>query len=337
MAKSLGRKTKSEKSLFGRQEVNADSTESTFGGNLGQVKLEDLPLFSFEELAIATDDFHEANKLGQGGFGFVSKGKLPSGQEIAVKRLSKFSGQGMEEFMNEVVISQLQHHNLVRLLGCCAKGEEKMLLYEYMPNKSLDVFLFDPIKQKLLDRRKRANIIEGIGRGLLYLQRDRLRIIHRDLKTSNVLLDQNLNPKISDFGMAKIFGGNQDQANTRRVVGPYGYMAPEYAIQGRFSEKSDVFSFRVLLLEILSGRKNTSFNHDDHYLSLLGLAWKLWNEDMIVMLTDSAISDPRFQVEISRYIHVGLLCVEEFATNRPTISTVLSMLSSEIVDLPTPK
>ncbi|XP_059628359.1 G-type lectin S-receptor-like serine/threonine-protein kinase At1g11330 [Cornus florida] len=340
MTRLRGRKKKRAKLLFKRGVGNPDcSNERMLGDNLDQIELEKLPLFSFEKLAIATDNFDVANKLGQGGFGPVYKGKLPSGQEIAVKRLSRASRQGLEEFMNEVVvISQLQHRNLVRLLGCCVEGEEKMLIYEYMPNKSLDAFLFDPIKRRLVDWRKCAIIIEGIGRGLLYLHRDsRLRIVHRDLKTSNVLLDENLNAKISDFGLAKIFGGNQEQANTRRVVGTYGYMAPEYAMQGRFSEKSDVFSFGVLLLEIVSGRKNTSFFHDEHSLTLLGFAWKLWNEDRIVMLIDPTIFDPCFQVEILRYIHIGLLCVQDFPTDRPTMSTVNLMLSREIANLPTPK
>ncbi|KAL4639203.1 hypothetical protein ACB092_03G200500 [Castanea dentata] len=316
------------------------SRESLPSKNLNNVKLHELPTFSLEELATATNNFHVAKMLGRGGFGTVYKGKLHDGQEIAVKRLSRSSGQGLEEFMNEVfVISKLQHRNLVRLLGCCIEGEENMLIYEYMSNKSLDAILFDPLNQKHLDWKKRFNIIEGISRGLLYLHRDsRLKIIHRDLKASNILLDEELNPKISDFGIARIFRGSENQANTKRVIGTYGYMSPEYAMQGFFSEKSDVFSFGVLLLEIVSGRKTTCFYDDQqYYLSLVGFAWKLWNDDNIMALVDPTIWDPCFQMEMLRCIHVGLLCVQELARDRPTVSTIISMLNSEILDLPTPK
>ncbi|KAL8460297.1 hypothetical protein ACS0TY_032007 [Phlomoides rotata] len=301
-------------------------------------KFEELPLFTFEALANATDQFHEHNLLGRGGFGPVYKGNLANGKEIAVKRLAEASGQGVEEFMNEViVISKLQHRNLVRLMGCCVENEEKMLIYEYMPNKSLDICLFDS-SQETLDWEKRFNIIEGTCRGLLYLHRDsRLKIIHRDLKPSNILLDNDWKPKISDFGLARIYGTNQDHVRTMRVVGTYGYMSPEYAMHGKFSEKSDVFSFGVLVLEITSGRRNTSFYGQDGYSNLMEHVWKLWTADNIVASIDPRISSSEYQEEVIRCIQIGLLCVQELADDRPSISAVLLMLSSEIADLPNPK
>ncbi|WJX21078.1 hypothetical protein P8452_10551 [Trifolium repens] len=188
--------------------------------------------FDLSTLEEATNKFSDTNKLGEGGFGEVYKGLLSSGQEIAVKRLSKNSGQGGEQFKNEVeLVAQLQHRNLARLLGFCLEGEEKILVYEYVANKSLDYILFDPEKQRLLDWTRRYKIIGGVARGITYLHEDsRLKIIHRDLKASNILLDGNMNPKISDFGMAKLFGVDQTQGNTSRIVGTYGYMSPEYAM-----------------------------------------------------------------------------------------------------------
>ncbi|XP_021749500.1 G-type lectin S-receptor-like serine/threonine-protein kinase SD1-13 isoform X2 [Chenopodium quinoa] len=302
-------------------------------------ELKDLPLFDFETLIVATRNFHESQKLGYGGFGQVYKGILKDGQEMAVKRLSTVYGQGLEEFMNEVVvISRLQHVNLVRLLGFCIEGEEKMLIYEYMPNGSLDAFLFNPAKRQLLDWSKRFNIIEGICRGLLYLHRDsRLRIIHRDLKPSNILLDKELNPKISDFGMARIFGHGQDQEETRRIVGTYGYMSPEYAMEGHFSEKSDVYSFGVLLLEIVTGKRSSTFWFEEQSLTLIGYVWKLWIEGNVAPAVDSVVSHPNFRKETEKCIQVGLLCVQEYVNDRPNISTVISMLTSDIEDLPSPK
>ncbi|CAI0431186.1 unnamed protein product [Linum tenue] len=272
-----------------------------------QMNPADLPLFNVNCVAIATNNFSIENKLGQGGFGPVYKGKLPGGEEIAVKRLSRISGQGVEEFKNEIsLIAKLQHRNLVRLLGYCVQGDEKMLIYEYMPNKSLDFFLFDPRKQATLDWAKRFTIIEGIARGLLYLHRDsRLRIIHRDLKASNILLDEEMNPKISDFGMARIFGGNQNEANTNRVVGTYGYMAPEYAMEGLFSVKSDVYSFGVLVLEIVTGRRNTSFRSSDH-VNLIGYAWELWSEGRALDLVDPSVRGSSPQEELLRCIQLGM-------------------------------
>ncbi|XP_024447887.1 G-type lectin S-receptor-like serine/threonine-protein kinase At4g27290 isoform X2 [Populus trichocarpa] len=298
----------------------------------------ELPVFDFATIAIATSNFSGANKLGEGGFGPVYKGKLEDGQEIAVKRLSKTSTQGLDEFKNEVIcIAKLQHRNLVKLLGCCIESEETMLVYEYMPNKSLDAFIFDQKQSKLLDWSMRYNIINGVARGLLYLHQDsRLRIIHRDLKASNILVDYDMNPKISDFGMARSFGGNEIQGNTKRVVGTYGYMSPEYATDGIFSIKSDVFSFGVLVLEIVNGKRNRGFIHQDHKHNLLGHAWKLYKEERSFELINDSLKDTCNLSEVLRVIHVGLLCVQQAPEDRPTMSTVVLMLSSNIA-LPDPK
>ncbi|CAL5408589.1 unnamed protein product [Camellia sinensis] len=297
----------------------------------------ELPLFNLTNIVVATDNFSSSNKLGRGGFGTVYKGQLHNGQEIAVKRLAKNSGQGVEEFKNEVtLIAKLQHRNLVRLLGYCIEQDEKMLIYEYLPNKGLDSFIFDKTKGSSLEWRKRFEIILGIARGMVYLHQDsRLRIIHRDLKASNVLLDASMNPKISDFGMARIFGADQIEANTNRVVGTYGYMSPEYAMEGLFSIKSDVFSFGVLLLEIISGRKNNSYNQDN-FVNLIGHVWNLWGEEKTLDIVDSSLAESCSSQEVLRCIHIGLLCVQEFTTDRPTMSDVAFMLCNEMT-LPLPK
>ncbi|XP_062013397.1 cysteine-rich receptor-like protein kinase 25 isoform X2 [Rosa rugosa] len=302
-------------------------------------KAQEYPYFSLASIHAATNKFSESNKLGEGGFGPVYKGVLRDGKEVAIKRLSSCSEQGLEEFTNEVLlIMKLQHKNLVRLLGFCVDGEEKLLVYEYMPNSSLDVILFDSTKRAQLDWSRRVSIISGIARGILYLHEDsRLRIIHRDLKASNVLLDNEMNPKISDFGMARIFAGSEEQANTGTIVGTYGYMAPEYAMEGLYSFKSDVYGFGVLLLEIITGRRNTGFHLPKRASSLIAYAWKLWDEGKGLELIDPSLVGSCDPEEFLRYLHIGLLCVQEDANDRPTMSSVVVMLKSETVSLTQPE
>ncbi|XP_017241777.1 G-type lectin S-receptor-like serine/threonine-protein kinase At4g27290 isoform X2 [Daucus carota subsp. sativus] len=298
----------------------------------------DLPLYDLSTLASATNHFSDTSIIATGGFGPVYKGKLPSGQEIAVKRLSKDSGQGTEEFKNEIIlISKLQHRNLVRILGWCLEGGEKLLVYEYMPNESLDKLIFD-WKRTTLKWDNRFEIAIGIAKGLVYLHQDsRLRIIHRDLKASNVLLDSELRPKISDFGIARIFGGDQNEAKTKIVIGTYGYMSPEYIIDGKFSAKSDVYSYGVLLLEIVSGLKNTKYRMTEQYHSLLSHAWLLWNEGRTLEIVDRCLEDSYIKSEVQRCIQISLLCVQRSPKDRPTMSSVVSMLENKDVAIPEPK
>ncbi|KAF3451643.1 hypothetical protein FNV43_RR07738 [Rhamnella rubrinervis] len=289
---------KEKESVESAEEINDESAESL--------------QFEFETIRAATNSFADANKIGQGGFGAVYRGRLSNGRDIAVKRLSKYSGQGDVEFKNEIIlVARLQHRNLVNLL--------------------------DPTKQAHLDWNRRYKIIEGIARGLLYLHEDsRLKIIHRDLKASNILLDATMEPKISDFGMAKLFAIDQSQADTTRIVGTYGYMPPEYAMRGQFSMKSDVFSFGVLVLEIVSGQSITGFSKENNAESLLSHAWKKWREGRATDIMDPKMTAEGSIVEIMRCIHIGLLCVQENVGDRPTMASVGLMLRSYSVSLRVP-
>ncbi|KAG6399846.1 hypothetical protein SASPL_141331 [Salvia splendens] len=263
IVKRKGSKAQDSSILEAGQMFTMDSTAIVLKDETKEVNIGDLPKFTFKMLANATNQFHEDNLLGRGGFGPV-----------------------------------------------------------YM----------------LLDWNMRYNIIEGISRGILYLHRDsRLRIIHRDLKPSNVLLDQDWNPKISDFGIARIFRDNEDQCNTARVMGTYGYMAPEYGMEGRFSEKSDVYSFGVLILEIIIGKKNTHYFNDEWSLSLIGCAWKMWSEGNGLSFVEESIASNETEEEMVRCIQIGLLCVQEHPKDRPSIEMVLSMLNHDIVELAAPK
>ncbi|KAM7479692.1 hypothetical protein LguiA_027905 [Lonicera macranthoides] len=286
--------------------------------------------FELRTLQVATNFFSDLNQLGHGGFGPVYKGLMPNGQEVAVKKLSQNSRQGIREFTNEVkLLLKIQHKNLVTLLGCCVEGPEKMLVYEYLPNKSLDYFLFDKKKSPSLDWSKRFQIVIGIVRGLLYLHEEAPeRIIHRDIKASNILLDEELNPKISDFGLARLFPGEDTHLNTFRISGTHGYMAPEYAIHGYLSVKTDVFSFGVLLLEIVSGRKNNERHLGEEKADLLSYTWTLFQAGKQLELVDESL-DTSNPDETAMCIQLGLLCCQSSVADRPDMNSVHLMLSSD--------
>ncbi|KAJ4813274.1 cysteine-rich RECEPTOR-like kinase [Rhynchospora pubera] len=311
----------------------SESEEVNFEKNIENV---DSLFIDLSILKSATNNFHVTNRLGEGGFGAVYKGVLPNGQEVAVKRLSQSSGQGIEELKNELVlVAKLQHKNLVRVVGVCLGGQEKLLVYEFVLNGSLDTFLFDNERRPELDWIKRWRIINGVARGLQYLHEDsQLTIVHRDLKASNILLDSDMNPKISDFGLARLFHVDQTAYATKRVVGTYGYMAPEYAMHGLYSIKSDVFSFGVLLLEIITGTANTGSFDGEHGEDLLSSVWEHWITGTIADIVDPVLDCPTN--EIIRHVHIGLLCVQEDPVDRPRMSEVVIMLSTDTISLEAP-
>ncbi|KAJ1291262.1 hypothetical protein BS78_02G303500 [Paspalum vaginatum] len=302
------------------------------------MEMVDSMMIDVSTLRAATGDFDESNKLGQGGFGAVYKGVLPGGGEVAVKRLSQSSMQGVEELKNELaLVAKLKHRNLVRLVGICLEQQERLLVYEFVPNRSLDLILFDTEKREQLDWGQRYRIINGVARGLQYLHEDsQLRVVHRDLKASNILLDANMNPKISDFGLARIFGRDQTQAVTARIVGTYGYMAPEYVMRGNYSVKSDAFSFGVMVLEIVTGRSCNDCNGTTSQ-DLLSTVWEHWDAGTATATVDPCMGDGSFPVgEVLRCIHIALLCVQADPAARPIMSSVVMMLGGDTMTLEAP-
>ncbi|EAZ04220.1 hypothetical protein OsI_26365 [Oryza sativa Indica Group] len=295
-------------------------------------------LLTLGSLQVATDNFDESKKLGEGGFGAVYKGHL-FGQEVAVKRMAKGSNQGLEELKNELVlVAKLHHKNLVRLVGFCLEDGERLLVYEYMPNKSLDTLLFDVEQRRQLDWATRSRIIEGVARGLQYLHQDsQKKIVHRDMKASNVLLDADLNPKIGDFGLARLFGQDQTRDVTNRIVGTFGYMAPEYMIRGQYSTKSDVFSFGILVLEIVTGQRNSGPYFAEQNEDLVSLVWRHWTEGNIVEMIDYSLDRKYPEAEVLKCVNIGLLCVQQNPVDRPTMADVMVLLNSDATSsLPVP-
>ncbi|XP_060967326.1 probable LRR receptor-like serine/threonine-protein kinase At1g56140, partial [Cannabis sativa] len=291
--------------------------------------------FRYAELKTATNDFDSSNKLGEGGFGPVYKGTLEDGRVIAVKQLSLTSKQGKSQFVAEIAtISAVQHRNLVKLYGCCIEGDKRLLVYEYLENKSLDQALYG--NQSLnLNWSTRFDICLGIARGLAYLHEEsRVRIVHRDVKSSNILLDSNFTPKISDFGLAKLYEDQKTHISTAGVAGTIGYLAPEYAMLGHLTEKTDVFAFGVVALEILTGRTNSDPDLGEEKAYLLEWAWNLHEEGREIELVDSKLSE-FIEQEVRRIIQVAFLCTRTSPTARPSMSKVVTMLSSVDTDVDT--
>ncbi|XP_031488226.1 putative serine/threonine-protein kinase [Nymphaea colorata] len=285
-------------------------------------------LYSENEMKRATNNFQQCNKIGGGGFGVVYKGILKDKMEVAIKKLSTESMQGDNEFLTEIqTISNIRHPNLVQLIGCCVQGSSRMLVYEYLENNSLSNALLAPRNKKIaLGWSKRAAICIGTARGLAFLHEElEPHIVHRDIKASNILLDKDHLPKIGDFGLAKLFPDNVSHISTR-VAGTIGYLAPEYALLGQLTKKADVYSFGVLLLEIISGRNVSKPDWAEADLSLLELAWKLQQENRVLEIVDEELEEYP-EAEVLRFIKVALFCTQATASNRPSMTQVVEMLS----------
>ncbi|XP_073227066.1 cold-responsive protein kinase 1-like [Cicer arietinum] len=300
--------------------------------------LRTISYFDFQTLRKATKNFHRRNLLGSGGFGPVYQGKLADGRLVACKKLSlDKSHQGEREFLAEVrMITSIQHKNLVRLLGCCSDGPQRILVYEYMKNRSLDLFIHGNSDQ-FLNWSTRFQIILGVARGLQYLHEDsHVRIVHRDIKASNILLDGKFQPRIGDFGLARFFPEDQAYLSTQ-FAGTLGYTAPEYAIRGELSEKADIYSFGVLVLEIISCRKNTDLNLPSDMQYLPEYAWKLYEKSMVMDLIDPKLREEGFvEKDVMQAFHVAFLCLQPHPDLRPAMSQIVALLTFKIDMVTTP-
>ncbi|XP_059305804.1 putative serine/threonine-protein kinase isoform X2 [Lycium ferocissimum] len=290
-------------------------------------------VYNYNELKAATHGFRASNKIGEGGFGSVYKGMLKDGIFVAVKVLSVEleSMRGEREFVSEIAaLSDIKHENLVNLRGCCVDGTHRLLVYDYMENKSLaQTFLGGEQNRSKFTWTLRKEISLGIAKGLSYLHEEvSPHVVHRDIKASNILLDENFTPKIADFGLARLFSENMSHISTR-VAGTLGYLSPEYAVSGHLTRKSDVYSFGVVLLEIVSGSPVVAFDitRGEHFL--VNKAWEMYNADQLLELVDPVLDREISNDEAVRFLKVGLLCVQENASVRPKMSMVIKMLSRD--------
>ncbi|ESW05312.1 hypothetical protein PHAVU_011G169600 [Phaseolus vulgaris] len=294
--------------------------------------IQNVRIFTFKELKVASDNFSQSNKIGQGGFGSVYKGLLKDGKLAAIKVLSEESTQGVKEFMTEInVISEIEHENLVKLYGCCVEGKHRILVYNFLENNSLaQTILGSGHNNNIFDWKTRSRICIGIARGLSYLHEEvKPHIVHRDIKASNILLDKDLTPKISDFGLAKLIPSYMTHVSTR-VAGTIGYLAPEYALRGHLTRKADIYSFGVLLVEIVSGRCHTNTRLPIGEQFLLETTWKLYQQRELVGLVDASLDGYFDAEEACTFLKVGLLCTQDTSKLRPPMSSVVKMLTGEM-------
>ncbi|PQM34621.1 L-type lectin-domain containing receptor kinase IX.1-like [Prunus yedoensis var. nudiflora] len=285
--------------------------------------------FSYIELARATSNFAEENKLGQGGFGWVYKGFISDLESyVAVKRISNGSKQGPKEYASEVtIISQLRHRNLVQLIGWC--HERKFLLvYELMPNGSLDSHLFK--EQSLLTWEARYKVAQGLASGLFYLHHEWEQcVLHRDIKSSNVMLDSNFNAKLGDFGLARLVD-HGEEPQTTTLAGTLGYMAPEYVITGKASKESDVYSFGIVALEISCGRKPIDRNFTSSQINMVEWVWELYGEGKLIEAVDSKLCGDFDEKQLEYLMIVGLWCAHPDYNKRPSIQQAIQVLNFEV-------
>ncbi|XP_027355734.1 cold-responsive protein kinase 1-like [Abrus precatorius] len=316
--------------LFGGKKVSSSKQDPDIDEELSGIR--NVRIYTYKELKVGSDNFSPANKIGEGGFGSVYKGLLKDGKVVAIKVLSAESRQGVKEFMTEInVISEIEHENLVKLYGCCVEGNHRILVYNYLENNSLAQTLLGSGHCNInFDWKTRSRICIGVACGLAFLHEEvRPHIVHRDIKASNILLDESLTPKISDFGLAKLIPSYMTHVSTR-VAGTIGYLAPEYAIRGQLTRKADIYSFGVLLMEIVSGRCHTNARLPIGEQYILETAWELYQRRELVGLVDTSLNGDFDAEEACKFLKIGLLCAQDTPKLRPTMSAVVKMLTGEM-------